>query len=126
MVAYARNRSGKTHFGCLFLILLAAVGIYVGVQVAEVYFRYYRLPDYVKEQVAFASLVTDDVILGRLVAYSDSLGVPLGQRDWVVRRTWSPKEITISARDQDSVRINILGLRKAFAVEFKPYRRGSL
>lgn len=126
MVAFARNRSGKTHFGCLFLILLAAVGIYVGVQVAEVYFRYYRLQDYVKEQVAFASLVTDDVILRRLVAYSDSLGVPLGQRDWTVRRTWSPKEITISARYQDSVRINIVGLRKAFVVEFKPYRRGSL
>lgn len=126
MVAYARNRSGKTHFGCLLSILLVAVGIYVGVQVAEVYFRYYRLQDYVKEQVAFASLVTDEVIIRRLVAYSDSLGVPLGRRDWTVRRTWSPKEITISARYQDSVRISIVGLRKIFAVEFKPYRRGSL
>ena len=126
MVAYARNRSGKSRFGCLFSLLIVAVGIYVGVQVAEVYFRYYRLQDYVKEQVDFASVVTDDVILRRLIAYSDSLGVPLGQRDWIVRRTWSPKEITISARYQDSIRINILGLHKVFVVEFKPNGRRSL
>jgi len=126
MVAYARNRPGKSRFGCLVSLLIVAVGIYVGVSVAQVYFRYYRLQDYIKEQVEFASLVTDDVILGRLVAYSDTLGLPLGRRDWIVRRSWSPREITISARYQDSVRINILGLRKAFAVEFKPNGRGSL
>jgi ribose/xylose/arabinose/galactoside ABC-type transport system permease subunit len=31
MVAYARNRSGKSHFGCLFSILIVAVGIYVSI-----------------------------------------------------------------------------------------------
>ncbi len=126
MVTHARNRSGKTHIGCLFSLFIVAVGIYVGVNIAEVYWRYYRLEDYVKEQVDFASLVGDDVILRRLVAYSDNLGVPLGQRDWTVRRTWTPRQITISAQYQDTIRIEVLGLRKVFAVEFKPYARGSL
>ena len=126
MVAHARNRSGKTHVGCLFSLFIVAAGIYVGVDVAEVYWRAYRLQDLVKDQVTFAPILTDDVILRRLVARSDELGVPLGQRDWIVRRTWSPKEITISAQYRDTIRIEFLGLRKAFVVEFKPSGRGSL
>jgi hypothetical protein len=126
MVAHARNRSGKTHVGCLFALLIVAAGIYVGIHVAEVYFRAYRLQDLVKDQVTFASLLTDDVIRRRLIAYSDTLGVPLGARDWIVRRTWSPKEITISAQYRDTIRIEFLGLRRVFVVEFKPYGRGPL
>ena len=126
MVAQARNRSGKTHVGCLFSLFVVAAGIYVGVDVAEVYWRAYRLQDLVKDQVTFAPSLTDDVIRRRLIAYSDALGVPLGQRDWIVRRTSSPREITISAQYRDTIRIEFLGLRKALVVEFKPHGRGSL
>jgi len=126
MVAHARNRSGKTHLGCLFSLFILEAGIYVGIHVAEVYWRAYRLQTFVKDQVTFAPELTDDVIRNRLIAYSDTLRVPLGRRDWTVRRTWSPKEITISAQYRDTIRIEFLGLRKFFVVEFKPYGRGPL
>jgi hypothetical protein len=126
MVANARNRSGKTHLGCLFSLFILAVAVSVGIDVADVYWRYYRLQTFVKDQVTFAPELTDDVIRDRLIAYSDTLGVPLGRRDWTVRRTWSPKEFTISAQYRDTIRIEFLGLRRVFVVEFKPNGRGAL
>ena len=120
MVMPLRNRTGKSHLGCLFTLCLLAVVIFAGKNVAEVYFRYYRLNDYVKEQADFAPALGDDVILHRLIAFSDSLGLTLGARDWVVRRTWSPKEITISAQYQDSIVIALLGMRKVWKVRFQP------
>jgi hypothetical protein len=120
MVMPLRNRPGKSHLGCLFTLCVIAAVIFAGKNVGEVYWRYYRLADYVREQADFAPALTDDVILHRLVDFSDSLGLELGPRDWVVRRTWSPKEITIRAEYQDSIVIAALGIRKVWKVRFQP------
>jgi hypothetical protein len=120
MVTRLRNRSGKSRLGCLFTIFLFAAVVYVGLNVGEVYWRYYRLADYVREQVDFAPALTDDVIQRRLIAFSDSLGLDLGPRDWVIRRSWSPKEITIRAQYEDSIVITVLGMRKVWKVRFQP------
>ena len=126
MVTQLTSRPGKSHLGCLFTILVLGVAAFVGKNVGEVYFRYYRIRDYVSEQADFAPALTDDVIRRRLVAFSDSLGLDLGPRDWLIRRTWSPKEITIAAQYEDSVVIKALGLRKVWKVQFKPNARAPL
>jgi hypothetical protein len=126
MVDRHGNRAGKTHLGCLLTLAVLAVAIYFGIGVAEVYWRFYRIQDFVKGQVEFAPVLTDDVILRRLVGFSDTLGVPLGNRDWDIRRSWSPKEITISAHYEDSVVIALPGVRKVFKVDFRPYAKAPL
>jgi hypothetical protein len=126
MVDRSGTRAGKAHVGCLLTLAVLAIAIYFGVGVAEVYWRYYRLQDFVKSQVEFAPVLTDDVILRRLVGFSDTLGVGLGDHDWNIRRSWSPREITISARYADSIVIAGPGFRRVFRVEFRPYAKAPL
>ena len=126
MVTHVRHQPGKSHLGCLFMILFLAAAAIVGKNVGEVYWRYYRIRDYVREQADFAPALTDDVIRRRLVGFSDSLGLNLGPRDWLVRRTWSPKEITIQAQYDDSIVIRALGMRKVWKVQFQPNAHAAL
>jgi hypothetical protein len=120
MVMQLRNRPAKSHLGCLLTLFVLAAVIFAGKNVAEVYWRAYRLSDYVKEQADFAPALTDDVIQRRLVDFADSLGLELGPRAWTIRRSWSPKEITIRAEYEDSVVIALLGMRKVWKVRFQP------
>jgi hypothetical protein len=126
MVTPLCNRPGKTHLGCIFTILVLAAAGFAAKNVGEVYFRYYRIRDYAKEQVEFATVLTDDVIRRRLVGMSDSLGVDIGPGAWRIQRTWSPKEIVIEAQYEDSIVIAALGFRKVWKVKFQPSARASL
>ncbi len=120
MVGRGGNRSGKTHLGCLFTLAVLAAALYVGFNAGEVYFRSYRLQDFVNGQAELAPVLTDDVILRRLVGFSDTLGVNLGTRDWKIKRTSQPREITIEAQYRDSIVIAVGGLRKVWYLDFKP------
>jgi hypothetical protein len=126
MVVRSGNRAGKTRLGCLLTVAVLAAALYVGYGAAEVYWRYYRLQDFVQGQAEFAPALTDDVILRRLVGYCDTLGVGLGNQDWVIRRSYQPREISISAHYQDSVVIAFPGLRKVFKVDFRPNAKAPL
>ena len=121
MVARAGNRAGKVKLGCLLALAVLAALLIVGFDAGSIYFRYYRLQDFVKGQAELAPALTDQVILQRLVAYSDTLGVGLGVRDWKIRRVYTPqRQITIGAQYRDSVVIALPGIRKVFYAEFKP------
>ena len=120
MVTHLRSRPGKSHLGCLFTILVLGAAAFVGKNVGEVYWRYYRIRDYVREQADFAPALSDDVIRRRLVEFSDTLGLDLDPRDWRIRRTWAPKEITIEAQYEDSIVIQALGMRKVWKKKFQP------
>jgi hypothetical protein len=106
--------------------MVLGAAVFVGKDVGEVYLRSYRIRDYVKEQADFAPVLSDAVIRRRLIDFSDSLGLDLGPRDWLIRRTWSPRQITIQAQYEDSIVIQLFGMRKAWKVQFKPYARLSL
>jgi len=126
MVTHQRNRPGKSHLGCLLTILVLGAAAYIGKNVGEVYWRFYQIRDYVNEQTDFAPALSDDVIRRRLVAFSDTLGLDLGPRDWQVRRTWSPREITIEAQYEDSIVIEALGMRKVWKKQFRLRARAPL
>ena len=87
-------RRGKSRIGCLFSLLLIAVLAYVGVQVGNIYFRYYAFEDQMRQQARFASQLTDSAIRRNLSFSADSLGLPPAVHDLQIVR--SGRTIVIS------------------------------
>jgi hypothetical protein len=121
-----RDEQGKGKLGCLFSLALVALLIYVGKDFGAVYFRYYQINDEVKTQVSFAPALTDAAIRDRLVLKSDSLDIPIGPKDWQIKRTRSPSEISISGTYTDSVVVNLPGYHKVFYFHFNPAAQAPL
>ena len=71
-----RSRPGSSSLGCLFALLLLSTAVYFGVNVGEVYLRYFKYKDAMRQEVRFASHNSDQVILRHLRAQADSLGLP--------------------------------------------------
>lgn len=88
-------RRGTSTLGCLFTLLIIAAIAYFGVNIGEVYWRYFEYRDDMKQEVRFAAANTNDKILERLRARADSLGLPEDARAIAIRR--AGKSITIEA-----------------------------
>ena len=71
-----RQRAGRSSLGCLVTLLVLAAIVYFGVNVGEVYFRFYQFQDAMRQEVRFAAHNSDDVMLRHLQAQVDSLGLP--------------------------------------------------
>ncbi|MFI5257654.1 MAG: hypothetical protein ACHQRK_10365 [Gemmatimonadales bacterium] len=71
-----RNRRGGSSLGCLFTLLVLAAIVYFGVNIGEVYFRFYQYQDAMRQEVRFAAHNNDAVILRHLREQADSLGLP--------------------------------------------------
>jgi hypothetical protein len=121
VTSHARaGEAGKAKLGCLLTLLIVVALVYYGIDFGRVQFRYYQIQDQVKQKAAYASVIDDATIRRQLAATADSLGLPLGTRDFVIRRLYSPKQITISATYVDSVVIELPGVHKVFFFTFKP------
>jgi len=70
------NRRGSSSLGCLFTLLVLAAIVYFGVNIGEVYFRFYQYQDAMRQEVRFAAHNSDAVILRHLREQVDSLGLP--------------------------------------------------
>jgi hypothetical protein len=114
------SEAGKVKLGCLFTLVILAAGLYYGFDFFHMRLRYYQIQDYVKTQADFAPALDDITIRRRLIAKSDSLGLPLGDRDWSIKRSYSPRQISIKAEYVDSVVIDFPGIRKVFYFTFTP------
>ena len=126
MVTTLRDERGKVRLGCLFVILVVALAIYVGKDFGRIFLRYYQLVDQVKAQASFAPGLTDQAIRDRLVAECDSLNIPLGPKQWQITRTRDPGEISISATYRDSVIVNLPGFHRVYFFELHPSARAGL
>jgi hypothetical protein len=71
-----RARPGSSSLGCLFMLLLLSAAVYFGVNVGEVFFRFYQYKDAMRQEVRFASHNSDAAILRHLRVQADSLGLP--------------------------------------------------
>jgi hypothetical protein len=98
----ARTR-GATSTGCLFSLLVFVGLLYYGVNIGEVYFRYYRLLDEMESQARIAAGLDNGTIARRVAAAVDDIGIPDSARNVTVRRTLSPREITISTDYSETV-----------------------
>ena len=71
-----RQRAGVGSLGCLVVLLIVSVVVYFGVNVGEVYWRFYQFRDALRQEVRFAAHNSDAQILRRLRVQADSLGLP--------------------------------------------------
>jgi len=124
MVAARRGEAGKARVGCLVVLFLVAAVAYLGHAVPGVYWRYYQMQDEVKSQASFAPGLTDDAIRSRLVAMADTLGIPLGPKQWYIKR--SGDEIVIRGEYEDSVVMRALSWRRVLHFHFVPQARTEL
>jgi hypothetical protein len=69
-------RRGTSRLGCLVSVLLVVTIGYFGLNIGEVYLRFYRLRDAMEQEARFAQTRTDDAIRLRLAALADSIGLP--------------------------------------------------
>ena len=105
---------GRTTIGCLVLVILIAILIYVGNAVGQVYWRYYQYQDAFTQQARFAAHAADDSIIARLRAQADSLDLPPDAQRIHVRRTTTG--ISIWTQYTDSIDLPIVGRDVDFTV----------
>lgn len=79
-------RRGASTLGCLFSLLIFAAIAYFGVNIGEVYWRYFEYQDDMKQEARFAAANSNDKILTSLRARADSLGLPEDARAIAIRR----------------------------------------
>jgi hypothetical protein len=99
------SRRGASSSGCLLSLLLFVAVLYYGVNIGEVYFRYYRLLDDMQTQARLAPGLDDGTIRRRIQTAVEEIGLPdsAGGRQLLIRRTASPRQILIETRYSESV-----------------------
>jgi len=104
MVRLFVSRGGASSSGCLLSLLLLVAALYYGVNIGEVYFRYYRLLDEMQTETRIASGLDDGTIRRRIQAAIEEIGLPgAAGSNLVIRRTAFPREIVIETRYSESV-----------------------
>jgi len=116
----SRRRSGRSTLGCLVILLLLTAIAYFGVDVGEVYARYYRLQDAMHQEVRFARSRTDADIKRRLQAFADSVGLPAEAGRVSVKRG----EHSISVWSEYDERVELPHFVRDF--HFTPHADGEL
>jgi hypothetical protein len=81
-----RARRGVGKLGCLVLLLIVAVVGYFGEKVGVAYWHDYLYRDRMRAEAEFASRRSDVLIKRRLAAFADSIGLPEGASNVIVRR----------------------------------------
>jgi len=104
MVRLFGSRRGASSSGCLLSLLLFVAALYYGVNIGEVYFRYYRLLDEMQTETRIASGLDDGTIRRRIQAAIEEIGLPQqAGSNLVILRTAFPREIVIETRYGESV-----------------------
>jgi hypothetical protein len=105
MVRLVGSRRGASSAGCLLSLLIFVAALYYGVNIGEVYFRYYRLLDEMQTETRLAAGLDDGTIRRRIQAAIEEIGLPesAGGSQLQIRRTAQPREIVIETRYSESV-----------------------
>ena len=103
-----KRRRGASSLGCLFTLLIVVAAVYFGLNIGQVYFRYYEFQDDMKQAIRFAGGLNNQRILTRLRAQADSLGLPSDAQDITIKRDVD----SISVETQYYERIELPGYRR--------------
>ena len=101
-----RSRRGASSTGCLISLLVFVAVLYYGVNIGELWFRYYRFLDEVQTQARLAAALDDGTIRRRLQAAAQEIGLPdsVGT-NLSIRRTYTPREIRIETWYSEDVHL---------------------
>jgi len=116
------SESGKIKLGGLITVVIIVLVVYYGIDYIEVRLKAYQMQDEVTEQATFGSVVDDNTIRRRLVERATQLDIPLGPRDWDIKRVQTPqgRRITVHGEYTDSVIIRLPGNNKIVYFKFTP------
>jgi hypothetical protein len=114
------SRRGASSIGCLFGLLIAAAAIYFGVNIGGAYWRFYEYQDDMNQLVKFAPRTANDVLLVRLRANADSLGLPEEASRITIRR--SENWLEIEAEYDEHIEFPMY----ARDIHFHPHAEGPL
>ncbi len=89
--------------GCLVSLLVFVAVLYYGVNIGEVYFRYYRLLDEMRTQAQIAAALDDGTIRRRIQAAAQDIGLPDAAQTIKIVRRASPREIVIETEYSETV-----------------------
>jgi len=99
------GRRGASSTGCLFSLLLFVAVLYYGVNIGEVYFRYYRLLDEMQTQAQLAAALDDGTIRRRIQATAQDIGLSEQAQSIRIIRRASPREIVIEAEYSETIHL---------------------
>jgi hypothetical protein len=97
------NRRGTSSLGCLVTLLLFVAVLYYGVNIGELFFRYYRLLDEMQTQAQLAPSLDDGTIRRRIQAAAQDIGLPPEAQQIKIARRASPREIVIETEYAETV-----------------------
>lgn len=103
MVATVRNNRGTSSRGCLFSLLILVVVLYYGINIGEVWYKFYQMQDEMRSQARLAPGISDGVIRRRLRTKADDLGLPPEAREIRIQRAGDSRRIVIEAEYSESV-----------------------
>ena len=97
---------GASSTGCLVSLLIFVAVLYYGVNIGEVFFRYYRLLDEMQSQTRVAAALDDGTIRRRIQAAVQEIGLPDSAGDRIViSRTAAPRQISITTTYSETVHL---------------------
>jgi hypothetical protein len=96
------SRRGAGGLGCIVSLFLFGAALYYGINIGQVYLRYYELLDGMRIQARMAPRLGDDVIDRRLSEQADSL-LPGGSPEFIITRGGHPNRITIETEYTEEV-----------------------
>ena len=100
------GRRGASTTGCLISLAVFVAVLYYGVNIGELYFRYYRLLDEMQTQARLAAALDNGTIQRRIQAAVQDIGLPdEAATDLTITRSASPREITIETSYSESVHL---------------------
>lgn len=99
------GRRGASSLGCLVTLLVFVAVLYYGVNIGEVFFRYYRLVDEMQTQAQLASALDDGTIRRRIQATAQDIGLPNDAQQIRITRRASPREIVIESAYSETVNL---------------------
>jgi len=106
MVSVRRDRRGASTMGCLLSLLVLVAVLYYGVNIGEVYFRYYRILDEMQSQARVAAALDNGTIQRRIASAIQEIGLPDdASGNLQITRSASPREITIETEYAETVKL---------------------
>ncbi|HEU4762708.1 MAG TPA: hypothetical protein VFS74_10345 [Gemmatimonadales bacterium] len=103
-----RCRRGSSTLGCLVSLALFVAALYYGVNIGEVYIKYYQLLDEMQSQARLAPSLSDAVIQRRILDKVDELGLPDEAQNVSVTRSSRPARIVIETRYSETLHLPLI------------------
>ena len=101
-----RDRRGASTMGCLLSLLVLVAVLYYGVNIGEVYFRYYRILDEMQTQARVAAALDNGTIQRRIADAIQEIGLPEdASSNLQISRSLTPRQITIETEYSETVNL---------------------